>query len=157
MPARPAAAKPARLTCTEIKSDPRFEQSDTDLAAAVTPSYPFAGKRSVVSSDFFPALLKPNVTLVPSAVTSCTRQGLVDAGGHEHQADAVVLCTGFEVTEYLSTVEVVGREGCSLSQAWKGEPQAFLGIMTPGFPNFWRRRACSGSRSPREPHPVRGC
>lgn len=108
-----------------------------DLAAAVTPDYPFAGKRAVVSSDFYPALLKPNVTLVPRAVTSCTETGLVDASGAEHAVDAIVCCTGFEVTEYLSTVGVVGREGHALSAMWNGEPHAFLGIMAPGFPNFF--------------------
>lgn len=108
-----------------------------DLAAAVTPDYPFAGKRAVVSSDFFPALRRPNVTLVPRAVTSCTPTGLVDASGAEHQADAVVLCTGFEATDYLSTLDVVGRKGRSLAQSWGGEPQAFLGIMVPEFPNLF--------------------
>lgn len=108
-----------------------------DLAAAVTPDYPFAGKRAVVSSDFFPALKRPNVSLVPKAVTACTPGGVVDTDGVEHAADAIVLCTGFEVTEYLSTLPVKGRDGRTLSQAWKGEPQAFLGLMVPGFPNFF--------------------
>ncbi len=108
-----------------------------DLAAAVTPDYPFAGKRAVVSSDFFPALRRPNVTLVPQAIASCTPTGLIDATGAEHPADAIVLCTGFEATQYLSTLEVVGREGRSLAQCWNGEPQAFLGVMVPEFPNFF--------------------
>ena len=108
-----------------------------DLAAAVTPDYPFAGKRAVVSSDFFPALRRPNVTLVPRAVTSCTPNSLIDASGAEHAADAIVLCTGFEATEYLSTLQVTGREGRSLAQCWNGEPRAFLGVMVPEFPNFF--------------------
>jgi cation diffusion facilitator CzcD-associated flavoprotein CzcO len=108
-----------------------------DLAAAVTPDYPFAGKRAVVSSDFFPALKRPNVTLVPRAVASCTPGGLVDAAGVEHAADAIVLCTGFEATQYLSSLPVHGRNGKWLADVWAGEPQAFLGLMVPGFPNFF--------------------
>lgn len=108
-----------------------------DLAAAVTPDYPFAGKRAVISSDFFPALGRPNVTLVPRAIKSCTPTGLIDATGTEYRADAIVLWTGFEATEYLSTLNVTGREGRSLTQCWNGEPQAFLGVMVPEFPNFF--------------------
>ncbi|WP_375451691.1 flavin-containing monooxygenase [uncultured Devosia sp.] len=108
-----------------------------DLKAAVTPNYPFAGKRAVMSSDFFPALKRPNVALVPKAVVSCRPDALVDADGGVHPADALVLATGFEVTEYLSTLKVVGRQGDTLSARWKGEPHAFLGIMVPGFPNFF--------------------
>ena len=108
-----------------------------DLARAVTPDYPFAGKRAVVSSDFFPALKHPNVTLLPHAVAACTPDGLVDAAGRTHRADAIVLCTGFEVTEYLSSVRIVGRRGRSLSEVWGGEPYAFVGLMVPEFPNFF--------------------
>jgi cation diffusion facilitator CzcD-associated flavoprotein CzcO len=108
-----------------------------DLKAAVTPDYPFAGKRAVMSSDFFPALKRPNVTLVPKAVVDCTPDGLQDADGTIHPVDAIVLATGFEVTDYLSTLPVIGRTGRSLAGTWRGEPEAFLGIMVPGFPNFF--------------------
>lgn len=108
-----------------------------DLAATVTPDYPFAGKRAVVSSDFFPALRRPNVTVVPQSVASCTPTGLIDRLGQEHGAEAIVLCTGFEATEYLSSFAITGRGGRSLSEAWDGEPHAFLGTMVPGFPNFF--------------------
>jgi len=108
-----------------------------DLKTAVTPNYPFAGKRAVMSSDFFPALKRPNVTVMPKAVISVRPDGLVDTDGVFHPADALVLATGFEVTEYLSTLNVIGREGDTLKSRWNGEPHAFLGIMVPGFPNFF--------------------
>ncbi len=108
-----------------------------DLKAALTPDYAFAGKRTVVSSDFFPALRDPKVTVVPRAVKAATPEGLVDAAGETHPADVVVLCTGYEATEYLSTLHVVGRDGRTLREAWAGEPSAFLGLMMPGFPNFF--------------------
>ncbi len=108
-----------------------------DLARAVTPDYPFAGKRAVMSSDFYPALLRPNVTLVPRAVASVGQGGLTDTAQEFHAADVIVLATGFEATQYLSTLHVVGREGITLNDHWKGEPHAFLGIMVPNFPNFF--------------------
>jgi cation diffusion facilitator CzcD-associated flavoprotein CzcO len=65
-----------------------------DLRAALTPDYPFAGKRTVVSSDFYPSLLRDDVRLVPRAVVSCSERGLVDSEGDEHEADVIVLATG---------------------------------------------------------------
>ncbi|MEV0001503.1 NAD(P)/FAD-dependent oxidoreductase [Micromonospora sp. NPDC050980] len=108
-----------------------------DLMAAVTPDYPFAGKRTIVSSDFYPALRRDNVTVVPRAVLSCTPDGLVDTAGVRHRFDAIVLATGFEATEYLASIEVVGRDGRTLRETWAGEPQAYLGVLTPNFPNFF--------------------
>lgn len=108
-----------------------------DLRAALTPDYDFAGKRTVVSSDFYPALCDPKVRVVPRAVQAATASGLVDEAGEAHEVDVVILCTGFEATAYLASLPVVGRGGQSLQEVWAGEPQAFAGLMVPGFPNFF--------------------
>src|SRR4051812_33570473 len=50
-----------------------------DLLEAVTPTYPYPGKRPVLASTFYSALKKPNVELVPKAVRSVTASGIVDA------------------------------------------------------------------------------
>lgn len=107
-----------------------------DLAAAVTPDYPYPGKRPILSKDFYPALLRDNVELVPHAVASVTPAGVVDDLGREHPADVLVLATGFQPANYLASYEVTGRAG-TLRDYWAGEPQAFLGITVPGFPNFY--------------------
>ena len=108
-----------------------------DLAAAVTPNYPFWGKRTIFSSDFYPALTQPNVELVPRAVASVTPRGVVDADGVERDVDVLVLATGFQPTNYLAHLEVVGRSGEALQKYWDGEPRAFLGVTVPTFPNFY--------------------
>ena len=108
-----------------------------DLAEAVTPDYPFWGKRPVFSSTFYPALKRPNVELVPRAVESVTTKGVVDADGVERPVDVLVLATGFEATNYLGEIEVVSRQGRSLKEYWSGEPRAFLGITVPTFPNLF--------------------
>ena len=108
-----------------------------DLRAAVTPTYPYAGKRPILSSTFYTALLRRNVKLVPYAVSSVAPHAVVDARGTEHDADVLVLATGFEPANFLASFDVVGRNGRSLHQEWAGDPQAFLGITVPGFPNFY--------------------
>jgi cation diffusion facilitator CzcD-associated flavoprotein CzcO len=108
-----------------------------DLREAVTPKYPYPGKRPVLASTFYSALKKPNVELVPRAVASLTRTGIVDADGVERAVDLIVLATGFRAADYLSRLRVVGRGGRTLHEHWAGEPRAYLGITVPGFPNFF--------------------
>jgi cation diffusion facilitator CzcD-associated flavoprotein CzcO len=108
-----------------------------DLRAAVTPSYPYPGKRPVLASTFYPALKQPNVELVPRAVASVTPTGIVDVDGTERAVDVIVMATGFEAANYLTRLRVVGRDGRTLQERWAGEPRAYLGITVAGFPNFF--------------------
>jgi cation diffusion facilitator CzcD-associated flavoprotein CzcO len=108
-----------------------------DLRAAVTPTYPYPGKRPVFASTFYPALKKGNVELVPKAVASVTGSGIVDADGTERAVDVIVFATGFRPVDYLARLTVTGRDGHTLREGWNGEPRAFLGITVPGFPNFF--------------------
>lgn len=108
-----------------------------DLKALVTPAYTFAGKRIVQNSDFYPALKRDNVELVPHAVVRVTENGLVDTQGDEHEIDVLILATGFKTSTFLSTLEVVGREGQSIHDYWGEDAHALGGVTVPGFPNFF--------------------
>lgn len=108
-----------------------------DLAALVIPTYPYPGKRPIFHSTYYAALKQDNVELVPRAVASVTPTGVVDVDGVERAADVLVMCTGFQPTNYLAHIEVVGRDRQKLRDTWAGEPRAFLGITVPGFPNFF--------------------
>jgi cation diffusion facilitator CzcD-associated flavoprotein CzcO len=108
-----------------------------DLRAAVTPKYPYPGKRPVVASGFYSALKKDNVELVPRAVASITPTGIVDTDRAERSVDIIVMATGFHAADYLARIRVVGRGDRTLQEHWAGEPRAYLGITVPGFPNFF--------------------
>ena len=108
-----------------------------DLREAVTPAYPYPGKRPVIASTFYPALKRDNVTLVPKAVTRVSGAGIVDGHSVERRVDVIVMATGFQAANYLARLRVMGRDGVSLHDCWAGEPHAYLGITVPGFPNFF--------------------
>ncbi len=108
-----------------------------DLRDAVTPGYPYPGKRPVFASTFYPALKQPNVELVPHAVARVTPTGVVDDTGTERAVDVIVMSTGFQPADYLARLPVTGRGGQTLRDYWAGEPHAYLGITVPGFPNFY--------------------
>lgn len=108
-----------------------------ELMEALIARYPMHGKRVVRDDNFYPALLRDNVTLVPHAVTRVLPSGIVDETGVERDVDVIVMATGFQAANFLASVEIVGRGGSTLQQAWAGDPKAFLGITVPGFPNFY--------------------
>lgn len=108
-----------------------------DLLTALTPDYPVYGKRLVRSSDFYPALKRPNVTLVPRGISEVTESGVVDEDGGEHKVDTIVLATGFKASQFLSGIRVAGRDQAELQDVWQADATAFLGLMVPKFPNFF--------------------
>jgi cation diffusion facilitator CzcD-associated flavoprotein CzcO len=113
------------------------EVTDPAVREALRPSYPYGCKRPVFASDYYSTFNRGNVELVPKAVAKLEAGGLVDTEGQFRPADAVILATGFDATNYLGGIEVTGRGGRSLHQEWGGEPYAFLGMTVPGFPNFF--------------------
>lgn len=108
-----------------------------ELRELVTPNYPYAGKRTVLTKDFYPALLRDNVQLVPRGVERLTATGVVDSSGTETPVDVVIMATGFQTTNFLATLKLVGRRGRTVQDAWGGVPRAFLGLAVPEFPNFF--------------------
>lgn len=108
-----------------------------DLQEVVTPGYPFMGKRPIRDSNYYPALTRSNVRLVPKAVERVVGNGVIDVDGTVHEVDAIILSTGFQPSSYLAHLPVSGRLGLTLSDHWRGDPTAFLGITVPRFPNFF--------------------
>jgi cation diffusion facilitator CzcD-associated flavoprotein CzcO len=123
-----------RASCVEFI---RSAIADEAVREYVTPSYPWGCKRVVLASDFYAALNRENVELVPHAVTAVTPSGLIDDTGTQHAIDALVLSTGFQPTNFLATLDVSGVGGVRLHDAWRARAAAYLGITVAGFPNFF--------------------
>src|SRR3954447_3587126 len=116
----PRAAAALRKWYRFMSNANRFVQlrGDRRLYDATTPDYPMGCKRILITSDWFPALRRRNVELVTGGVREITEDGVVDAGGRLHSADAIVFGTGFASTRFLAPMEVHGRDGLSLDEAW---------------------------------------
>ncbi len=110
---------------------------DPSLRAALTPKYEMGCKRVLISSDFYPALMKANVGLVTEPIREVNADSIVTSDGRKRQIDVLIFGTGFRITEILQDVKVVGREGILLSEQWQSRARAFLGVTMHGFPNFF--------------------
>lgn len=109
-----------------------------DLIEKLTPSYPPLTKRPPVDNGWFEMLQRDNVDLVMSEIDHIEPGKIVAKDGSAHEADIIVLATGFEASRMLQTVQVTGRGGHDLRKLWgEDNPRAFLGITVPGFPNFF--------------------
>jgi cation diffusion facilitator CzcD-associated flavoprotein CzcO len=110
---------------------------DPALRPLLTPDFTLGCKRIVPSNEWYPALQKPNVTLVPHALAEIREHSVVGADGVEREVDAIIFGTGFHVTDIPFADKVRGRDGQLLGDKWKGSPRAYLGTSVPGFPNFF--------------------
>jgi cation diffusion facilitator CzcD-associated flavoprotein CzcO len=110
---------------------------DPELRRTLTPDYTIGCKRLLFSNNWYQALGRPNVDVVPRAVEEVRPQGVVGADGVERAVDTIVLGTGFTITDLPIAARVRGREGRSLEDAWQGSPTGYLGSVVHGFPNFF--------------------
>jgi cation diffusion facilitator CzcD-associated flavoprotein CzcO len=113
------------------------EVADPQLRAKLTPTDPMGCKRILMSNDWYPALLLPQVEVVIDRVREVREHSVVSADGTERPVDTIILGTGFAATEFLLPMRVTGRGGRDLHQQWKDGASAYLGTVVPGFPNFF--------------------
>src|SRR6267142_1479846 len=66
----------------------KSQVTDPALRARLTPDYTIGCKRILLSSDYYPALQRPNVSLLTDDITGITENSVV-AGAEEHAADAI--------------------------------------------------------------------
>jgi len=104
---------------------------------AVVPDYPLGCKRVLISNDWYPTLLRPDVTVVDTPVATIEPDAVVTSDGVRHPADVLIFGTGFTTTEFLSHIPVTGPEGRRLSEAWSEGAHAYLGSAVAGFPNCY--------------------
>ncbi|TNM67872.1 NAD(P)/FAD-dependent oxidoreductase [Streptomyces sp. NP160] len=107
------------------------------LRRALTPDYEVGCKRVLLSDDFYPALLRDDVVLEPSALQHVERGAAVAGSGMRHELDALVLATGFTTTRPPIAERLRGRGGRTLAQRWAGGMAAFASTAVPGFPNLF--------------------
>ncbi|NUP26838.1 MAG: NAD(P)/FAD-dependent oxidoreductase, partial [Nocardia sp.] len=127
----------ARLVSRIAARNLRENVADPGLRAKLTPDYPIACKRTLFSSDYYPALTRPNVEVTTSGITEITAQGVRTADGTLHEADVIIYGTGFKGTEFLWPMRITGRGGRQLAEAWSEGAHAYYGMAVPEFPNLF--------------------
>lgn len=110
---------------------------DPELRARLTPDYKVGCKRLIFSSTFYDAIQRDNVHLETDGIARITENGVVTEDGNQHELDVLVLATGFHPFNFMRPMELTGRDGLSIDEAWSKKVQAYRSVCLPGFPNFF--------------------
>jgi len=132
--ANDTAAEFIRNKIREIVKDPVAAATLADI------DHPYAAKRPPIDTNYFETFNRDNVTLVDvraAPIDAITRSGIRTRDG-EHPLDIIVFATGFDaMTGPLLRVDIRGRDGLSLADAWRAGPRTYLGLQMAGFPNLF--------------------
>ena len=109
---------------------------DPEVQAMVTPHHRYGCKRPLVSDDYYPALNRDNVTLIPEAAEEVTEDTVITTEGKVIESDVIIYCTGYKVMDF-DRFPVTGVDGKSFADTMQKEPAAYKGIAVPGFPNYF--------------------
>jgi cation diffusion facilitator CzcD-associated flavoprotein CzcO len=124
-----------------IKRKIRSIVKDPKTAAVLSDiDHPYAAKRPPIDTDYFETYNRPNVTLVDLRkvpIDRVSRAGICTTET-EYPVDVIVFATGFDaMTGPMLRMDIRGRGGVALKDAWEAGPLTYLGLQVAGFPNLF--------------------
>jgi cation diffusion facilitator CzcD-associated flavoprotein CzcO len=118
----------------------RKQVDDPEVRDKLTPRYAVGCKRPGFHNTYLSTFNRDDVDLVTEPIDKITGSGVATTDGRSHDADVLILATGFKVMDAddVLTYPVSGPGGRSLSRYWdERRLQAYEGVSVPGFPNFF--------------------
>lgn len=116
-----------------------------DLIEKVRPNHTVLSRRLIVDAGWYKALKEPNAELVTDAISNVDKTGIKMKDGRHYNFDAIVLASGYDVTNFFFPVKYKGTDGATFADAWaKDGPRAYIGMTYNQFPNFF---SCFGPNS----------
>jgi cyclohexanone monooxygenase len=126
--------------CEYVREKIREIVKDPETAERLSPKLPIGAKRFIVDTGYFETYNRDNVTLISirdTPIERVTPNGLV-VDGTEYEVDAIVFATGYDaVTGTLLRIDLRGRDGLTLAEAWKDGPATLFGLQVARFPNLF--------------------
>ncbi|CAI7674093.1 unnamed protein product [Penicillium viridicatum] len=119
------------------EKDMRSKLADhPEIADSIVPKdFAVGCRRPTPGNGYLEALCSENTSVVSQSIEEITPKGIKTADGVEHEVDAIVCATGFDVS-WRPSYPTIGRESRSLSEEWKDVPRTYLSITVPHFPNY---------------------
>jgi cyclohexanone monooxygenase len=127
--------------CEHVRDRVRQMVRDPKVAERLVPrGYAIGAKRPCVDTDYYDTFNRENVRLVDlreTPIETITETGVRTTAG-ETPFDVIVFATGFDaMTGALLKMDIRGRGGRTLGEAWAEGPKTYLGLMVAGFPNLF--------------------
>ena len=115
----------------------RMQVKDPWLRRQLKPDFSAGCKRLLMTSDYYPALQADNCKLVTWPIARLSPKGIRTVEGVEHQFDAIVFATGFEVSKAGTPFPVIGIDGRELAAEWSRGAYAYRSVAVSGYPNLY--------------------
>jgi cation diffusion facilitator CzcD-associated flavoprotein CzcO len=132
--ANDTAAAFLRGKIKEIVKDPATAAILSDI------DHPYAAKRPPIDTNYFETFNRDNVALVDlraEPIERITPSGILTTRG-EYPLDIIVFATGFDaMTGPMLRMDIRGRDGLTMAEAWAAGPRNYLGLQIAGFPNLF--------------------
>ena len=110
---------------------------DPVLKEKLTPDYAVGCKRIINSTVFYDAIQKENAHLITDGIERFDEKGIITTDGKHHEADVVVLSTGFDPFKFMRPMNLVGKNGVAIDDAWAEKIEAYKSVSLVNFPNFF--------------------
>ncbi|KAK7902690.1 hypothetical protein LTR67_002336 [Exophiala xenobiotica] len=133
---RKGSAQNTRSTETTIARMRAALKNNEDLCRQLIPDWTLGCRRLTPGEGYLESFLLPSVTLDKSSIENITPTGIRTQGGQEYNFDVIICATGFDVS-HVPHYPVTGRDGMTLANKWKDEPESYLSLAVPQFPNYF--------------------
>ena len=134
-----------------VRARIRDTVKDPEVAERLCPDNVIGCKRICLDTRYFETYNRPNVELLVARthpIERITPEGVLvkvlnsqtgeREGAREIALDCIVFATGFDaMTGAVLGVDISGRSGRTLLDAWSAGPLTYLGLTTAGFPNLF--------------------
>ncbi|KAG5752886.1 hypothetical protein H9Q72_005652 [Fusarium xylarioides] len=128
----------------EFRRDPATHlQYRKGLEATLTRNFPFflrdypmRCRRITPGNNYLETLVQDHVKVVFEGVSKFTTTGLVTSEGKEFDFDLIACATEFDIS-YTPHFKIIGVGGVTMKEEWSQNPNIYLGITGPKFPNYF--------------------
>ena len=119
----------------------RERVKDPVIAEKLIPKdHPFGSKRIPMETNYYEVYNQANVHLVDlkeTPIEEITPAG-IRTTAENYDLDIIIYATGFDaITGALDRIDIVGKGGIRLADAWADGPITYLGLQVTGFPNLF--------------------
>ncbi|KAL9943609.1 hypothetical protein D7B24_004899 [Verticillium nonalfalfae] len=109
---------------------------DPELCATLIPKWELGCRRITPGPGYLESFLRPNCNVTNSGITRVAENGVHTADGKFYECDVIVCATGFDVS-HRPRYPVIGKSKVDLAARWADEPDSYLSVAVPDFPNYF--------------------
>lgn len=125
----------------EIEQDAKeyiHSQAPQKYHDVLVPEFALGCKRRIFDPNYLSSLHLDHVDLVAEGIRQITKTGIISESGYEEDFDIIILATGFQVSNFLTPMQIVGKTGVAIKDQWESDKgaQAYMGTFVHNFPNF---------------------